>query len=54
MEWIETLARTIVGPDTAPLIYLIEENPIFLPFVAANIAESFSMRTTSRQSRSLK
>ena len=34
MEWIETLARTIVGPDTAPLIYLIEENPIFLPFVA--------------------
>jgi predicted nucleic acid-binding protein len=33
MEWIEALAGTIVGLDTAPLIYLIEENPIFLPFV---------------------
>jgi len=33
MEWIEALGGTIVGLDTAPLIYLIEENPIFLPFV---------------------
>jgi predicted nucleic acid-binding protein len=33
MEWIEALAGTTVGLDTAPLIYLIEENPIFLPFV---------------------
>ena len=33
MEWIEALSGTIVGLDTAPLIYLIEENPTFLPFV---------------------
>ncbi len=33
MEWIEALAGTIVGLDTAPLIYLIEENTIFLPSV---------------------
>lgn len=33
MEWIEALGGTIVGLDTAPLIYLIEENPSFLPFV---------------------
>jgi predicted nucleic acid-binding protein len=33
MEWIEALGGTIVGLDTAPLIYLIEENPVFLPFV---------------------
>jgi len=33
MEWLTALGGTIVGLDTAPLIYLIEENPIFLPFV---------------------
>jgi len=33
MEWLAVLRGTIVGLDTAPLIYLIEENPIFLPFV---------------------
>jgi len=33
MEWIEALGGTIVGLDTAPLIYLIEENPRFLPLV---------------------
>ncbi len=31
MEWIDSLRETIVGLDTAPLIYFIEENPISLP-----------------------
>jgi predicted nucleic acid-binding protein len=33
MEWIEALRGTVVGLDTAPLIYLIEENSAYLPFV---------------------
>jgi predicted nucleic acid-binding protein len=33
MEWIKALAGTIVGLDTAPLIYPIEENLTFLSFV---------------------
>ena len=35
MEWIEALGGTIVGLDTAPLIYLIEENLTFLPVFEA-------------------
>ena len=27
MEWVEALHGSIVGLDTAPLIYFIEENP---------------------------
>ncbi len=33
MEWLEALRGTIVGLDTAPLIYLIEENLAYLPIV---------------------
>jgi predicted nucleic acid-binding protein len=33
MEWIDALRGTVVGVDTAPLIYLIEENSLYLPFV---------------------
>ncbi len=33
MEWIEALRGTVVGLDTAPLIYFIEENSTYLPFV---------------------
>jgi predicted nucleic acid-binding protein len=33
MEWIEALSGTIVGLDTAPLIYFIEEHPTYLPLV---------------------
>lgn len=33
MEWIEALRGTIVGLETAPLIYFIEENPTYLPIV---------------------
>ena len=30
MGWIERLHGTVVAVDTAPLIYLIEENPSYL------------------------
>src|SRR5437764_9547125 len=33
MEWIEALRGTVVGLDTAPLIYFIEENPSYLHVV---------------------
>jgi hypothetical protein len=33
MEWIEALRGTVVGLDTAPLIYLIEENSTYLPLL---------------------
>jgi predicted nucleic acid-binding protein len=33
MAWIEALFGTVVGLDTAPLIYFIEEHPTYLPLV---------------------
>jgi predicted nucleic acid-binding protein len=33
MGWIEELKGQIVGMDTAPLIYFIEENPTYVKFV---------------------
>ena len=33
MEWVAALRGAVVGLDTAPLIYLIEENPTYLPMV---------------------
>ncbi|MDZ7261412.1 MAG: hypothetical protein ONB05_04830 [candidate division KSB1 bacterium] len=33
MEWIESLQGQIVGLDTTPLLYFIEENPIYLKMV---------------------
>ena len=33
MEWLKALRGTVVGLDTAPLIYFIEENPLYLPLV---------------------
>jgi hypothetical protein len=33
MEWLDAFRGTVVALDTAPLIYLIEENPIYLPIV---------------------
>ncbi len=33
MGWIDKLYGKTVGLDTAPLIYYIEENPVFLPLV---------------------
>lgn len=33
MEWIKALRGSVAGLDTAPLIYLIEENSIYLSLV---------------------
>ena len=33
MEWIAPLQGTVVGLDTTPLIYFIEENPTYLEIV---------------------
>ncbi len=33
MDWIEGLRNTLVALDTSPLIYLIEEHPLWLPVV---------------------
>lgn len=33
MEWVTALRGQVVGLDTTPLIYFIEENPAYLPTV---------------------
>jgi predicted nucleic acid-binding protein len=33
MEWLAALRGSVVALDTAPLIYFIEANPAYLPFV---------------------
>ena len=33
MEWLKDLRNKVVGLDTAPLIYFIEEHPVYLPIV---------------------
>jgi predicted nucleic acid-binding protein len=33
MEWVDALSGQVVGLDTAPLIYFIEENPTYLDIV---------------------
>jgi predicted nucleic acid-binding protein len=33
MEWLKTLYGTVVGLDTAPLIYFIEKHPKYTPLV---------------------
>lgn len=33
MEWLKSMQGTVVGMDTAPLIYFIEENPAYLDIV---------------------
>lgn len=33
MEWLDSLRGTVVGLDTAPLIYFIEAHPRYLPLV---------------------
>lgn len=30
MEWVDGLQGEVIGLDTAPIIYLIEEHPIYL------------------------
>jgi hypothetical protein len=33
MEWVGRLRGTVVGIDTAPFIYFIEENAVYLPLL---------------------
>jgi predicted nucleic acid-binding protein len=33
VEWLDLLRGKVVGLDTAPLIYFIEEHPVYLPVV---------------------
>jgi predicted nucleic acid-binding protein len=33
MAWVDDLSGKVVALDTAPLIYFIEENPLYLPIV---------------------
>jgi hypothetical protein len=33
MEWVNALQGSVVGLDTAPLIYFIEENPTYVKIV---------------------
>lgn len=35
MEWLTQLRGQLVGLDTAPLIYLVEENPVYVEVVDA-------------------
>lgn len=50
MEWIATLRGRVVGLDTTPLIYFIEENPTYLdmihPFFEAMDRGEFSVVTS--------
>ena len=50
MEWIEALRGSIVGLDTGPLIYYIEEHPAFLakirPFFEAAERNEFRIVTS--------
>jgi predicted nucleic acid-binding protein len=50
VEWIASLHGKVVGVDTAPLIYFIEENPIYLarvrPFFKAMDRGDFSVVTS--------
>ena len=50
MEWLNELQDKIVGLDTAPLIYFIEENPSYLQvtdaFFTAMYREEFSVVTS--------
>ncbi len=33
MEWVKRLYGATIGLDTAPLIYFVEEHPVYLPQV---------------------
>ena len=50
MEWLNKLQGKIIGLDTAPLIYFIEENPIYLEvtdvFFTAMYRGEFSVVTS--------
>ena len=50
MEWIDALRGSTVGLDTGPLIYYIEEHPVFLakikPFFEAAERNEFRIVTS--------
>ncbi len=50
MEWIEALRGSTVGLDTGPLIYYIEEHPVFFarvqPFFEAAEQNEFRIVTS--------
>ena len=50
MEWLNSLRGSVVGLDTAPLIYFIEENPAYLnvvePFFGAIDRNEFTVVTS--------
>jgi len=50
VEWVESLHGQVVGLDTAPLVYFIEENPTYLdmvqPFFAAMDRGEFQVVTS--------
>ncbi|MBN1659780.1 MAG: PIN domain-containing protein [Anaerolineae bacterium] len=50
MEWVEALQGSVVGLDTTPLIYFIEENPryidLVLPFFEALDRGEFTVVTS--------
>lgn len=50
MEWIASLQGKVVGLDTAPLVYFIEENPTYLktvrPFFEAMDRQEFQIITS--------
>jgi predicted nucleic acid-binding protein len=50
VEWIEALRGSTVGLDTGPLIYYIEEHPVFLgqvkPFFEAAERNEFRVVTS--------
>ena len=50
MEWIDALGGSVVGLDTAPLIYYIEKHPVFIarikPFFEAAERNEFSLVTS--------
>jgi hypothetical protein len=42
MEWLKRLKGKVVGLDTAPLIYFIEQNPDYLKIVREFFRLKFS------------
>jgi hypothetical protein len=47
MEWLAQLQGLVVGLDTAPLIYFIEENSTYLKMRAIALQHSSIRRTSN-------
>jgi hypothetical protein len=44
MGWLDPLRNSVVGLDTAPIIYFIEKNPLYLPIMREPHRIGFSLR----------